>query len=191
MCLLYGAAYDVPAVALRFFNVYGPRQALSNPYTGVLAIFAARLLNDHAPVVYEDGGQRRDFVHVADVGARLPAGARAGRRRRRRPVNVGSGRSAIGARDRRGARRACSARLIEPELPGELPRRRHPALLRRRDTRTRCAGLRSGGHAGGRNCRTRRLARGPSGNRPFRRGGRRARRTRADYVSCAPQPARR
>ena len=67
MCLLYGAAYDVPAVALRFFNVYGPRQALSNPYTGALAIFASRLLNDRAPVVYEDGDQRRDFVNVADV----------------------------------------------------------------------------------------------------------------------------
>jgi dTDP-L-rhamnose 4-epimerase len=67
LCLLYGAAYDVPAVALRLFNVYGPRQALSNPYTGVLAIFASRLLNDNPPVVYEDGEQRRDFVHVADA----------------------------------------------------------------------------------------------------------------------------
>jgi len=54
MCLLYGAAYDVPSVALRFFNVYGPRQALSNPYTGVLAIFAARLLNDRSPVISSD-----------------------------------------------------------------------------------------------------------------------------------------
>src|SRR5256885_443947 len=67
LCLLHGAAYGVPAVALRLFNVYGPRQALSNPYTGVLAIFASRLLNERPPVVYEDGGQRRDFVHVSDV----------------------------------------------------------------------------------------------------------------------------
>jgi dTDP-L-rhamnose 4-epimerase len=67
LCLVFGDAYDVPAVALRFFNVYGPRQALSNPYTGVLAIFASRLLNDRPPLVYEDGGQRRDFVNVADV----------------------------------------------------------------------------------------------------------------------------
>jgi dTDP-L-rhamnose 4-epimerase len=52
---------------LRFFNVYGPRQALSNPYTGVLAIFAARLLNGRPPLVFEDGLQRRDFVHVRDV----------------------------------------------------------------------------------------------------------------------------
>jgi dTDP-L-rhamnose 4-epimerase len=67
LCLVFGDAYDAPAVALRFFNVYGPRQALSNPYTGVLAIFASRLLNDRPPLVYEDGGQRRDFVNVADV----------------------------------------------------------------------------------------------------------------------------
>ncbi|MGB2875852.1 MAG: NAD-dependent epimerase/dehydratase family protein, partial [Gaiellaceae bacterium] len=59
LCLLHGAAYDMPVVALRLFNVYGPHQALSNPYTGVLAIFAARLLNHRPPVVYEDGEQRR------------------------------------------------------------------------------------------------------------------------------------
>jgi dTDP-L-rhamnose 4-epimerase len=67
LCLMIGAAYRIPTVALRFFNVYGPRQALSNPYTGVLAIFAARLLNGNAPLVFEDGGQQRDFVHVRDV----------------------------------------------------------------------------------------------------------------------------
>lgn len=67
MCLLFGRAYDVPVTALRFFNVYGERQALSNPYTGVLAIFAARYLNGRAPVIFEDGLQRRDFVHVRDL----------------------------------------------------------------------------------------------------------------------------
>jgi dTDP-L-rhamnose 4-epimerase len=67
LCLVFGEAYEVPAVALRFFNVYGPRQALSNPYTGVLAIFASRLLNGRRPLVFEDGGQRRDFVNVEDV----------------------------------------------------------------------------------------------------------------------------
>ncbi|HEY3680135.1 MAG TPA: NAD-dependent epimerase/dehydratase family protein [Bradyrhizobium sp.] len=67
MCLITGKAYGIPALALRFFNVFGPRQALSNPYTGVLAIFAARLLNNRAPLVFEDGLQRRDFVHVTDV----------------------------------------------------------------------------------------------------------------------------
>ena len=69
LCLLFGAAYDVPTVALRFFNVYGPRQALSNPYTGVLAIFASRLLNGRPPLVFEDGEQRRDFVSVHDIAS--------------------------------------------------------------------------------------------------------------------------
>jgi dTDP-L-rhamnose 4-epimerase len=67
LCLIFGDAYGIPAMALRFFNVYGPRQALSNPYTGVLAIFASRLLNGKPPLVYEDGLQRRDFVSVYDV----------------------------------------------------------------------------------------------------------------------------
>ncbi len=67
MCLLVGRAYNIPVVALRFFNVYGTRQALSNPYTGVLAIFASRYLNEKPPVIFEDGNQKRDFVHVKDV----------------------------------------------------------------------------------------------------------------------------
>lgn len=67
MCLVVGAAYGIPAVALRFFNVYGPGQALSNPYTGVAAIFASRLLNGRPPVIFEDGGQSRDFIHVSDI----------------------------------------------------------------------------------------------------------------------------
>lgn len=67
LCLIWGKAYDVPTVALRFFNVFGPGQSLNNPYTGVLAIFASRLLNDKPPVIYEDGQQTRDFIHVDDV----------------------------------------------------------------------------------------------------------------------------
>jgi dTDP-L-rhamnose 4-epimerase len=67
MCLITGAAYGIPAVALRFWNAYGTRQALSNPYTGVLAIFASRFLNDKPPVIFEDGLQRRDFVSVRDI----------------------------------------------------------------------------------------------------------------------------
>lgn len=67
LCLLFGRAYGVPVAALRFFNVYGERQALSNPYTGVLAIFASRYLNGKPPIVFEDGHQRRDFVHVRDL----------------------------------------------------------------------------------------------------------------------------
>jgi dTDP-L-rhamnose 4-epimerase len=67
MCLTVGRAYSIPTVALRYFNVYGPRQALSNPYTGVAAIFSSRLLNGHSPVIFEDGRQSRDFVHVSDI----------------------------------------------------------------------------------------------------------------------------
>ncbi|MDQ2711421.1 MAG: NAD-dependent epimerase/dehydratase family protein [Acidobacteriota bacterium] len=67
MCLMVGRAYGVPTVALRFFNAYGPFQALSNPYTGVLAIFASRLLNEQRPIIFEDGEQLRDFVSVYDV----------------------------------------------------------------------------------------------------------------------------
>jgi dTDP-L-rhamnose 4-epimerase len=65
--LSVGAAYGIPTVALRFFNVYGERQALSNPYTGVAAIFSSRLLNDNRPVVFEDGRQTRDFIDVRDL----------------------------------------------------------------------------------------------------------------------------
>ena len=67
LTLNVASAYGMEGVALRLFNVYGPGQALSNPYTGVLAIFASRLLNGNAPLLFEDGRQRRDFVHVADV----------------------------------------------------------------------------------------------------------------------------
>ena len=67
LCLIFGRTYGVPVTALRFFNIYGTRQALSNPYTGVAAIFAARLLNHQAPMVFEDGEQMRDFVSVHDI----------------------------------------------------------------------------------------------------------------------------
>lgn len=62
-----GKAYNIPCVALRFFNVYGPRQSLSNPYTGVAAIFMSRIKNDHNPIIYEDGLQSRDFINVLDL----------------------------------------------------------------------------------------------------------------------------
>jgi dTDP-L-rhamnose 4-epimerase len=92
MCLLFGSSYGVPTTALRFFNVYGPDQALSNPYTGVLAIFGGRLLNGRPPLIFEDGEQRRDFVSVHDVaracGLALERNEAAGR-----AINVGSGES--------------------------------------------------------------------------------------------------
>ncbi len=73
MCLMIGRTYGIPTVALRFFNAYGPYQALSNPYTGVLAIFSTRLLNGKRPLINEDGNQKRDFVNIADLvrGCRL------------------------------------------------------------------------------------------------------------------------
>ena len=67
LCLILGRAYGIPTVALRFFNVYGPRQSLGNPYTGVAAIFQSRIRNNQPPVVFEDGNQTRDFVSVHDI----------------------------------------------------------------------------------------------------------------------------
>jgi dTDP-L-rhamnose 4-epimerase len=116
-CLVSGGAHGIPTVALRLFNTYGTRQALSNPYTGVLAIFAARLLNDRPPRVYEDGLQRRDFVSVLDV-------ARAFRLALEHDgadgsvVNVGSGVSAT-VREIGEKLAATIGKEIEPELTGE------------------------------------------------------------------------
>lgn len=92
LCLSVGTGYGIPTIAFRYFNVFGPRQALSNPYTGVVAIFASRLMNGKPPLVYEDGRQRRDFVHVRDVAAanvrasQAPAGVSG-------VANIGSGSS--------------------------------------------------------------------------------------------------
>lgn len=117
MCLIFGEAYQIPTVALRFFNVYGTRQALSNPYTGVLAIFAARLLNDKPPLVYEDGRQRRDFVHVSDVvracRLSLEAAAASGH-----AINIGSGQDVAIADLARLAARAMGLD-IEPMITGQ------------------------------------------------------------------------
>ena len=91
LCLSVCPAYGIEAVGLRFFNIYGSRQALSNPYTGVLAIFASRFLNNKPPLINEDGRQQRDFVSVHDI-------ARACRLAMEEPAaagqvfNIGSGR---------------------------------------------------------------------------------------------------
>jgi dTDP-L-rhamnose 4-epimerase len=92
LCLTIGRAYGISTVALRLFNVYGTRQALSNPYTGVLAIFAARYLNERPPLVNEDGLQRRDFVSVHDV-AQACVRALEARDVTGQALNVGSGSS--------------------------------------------------------------------------------------------------
>jgi dTDP-L-rhamnose 4-epimerase len=65
--LNYGVALNIPTAALRYFNVFGPRQSLSNPYTGVCAIFSTRIKNNKSPIIYEDGKQTRDFIYVEDV----------------------------------------------------------------------------------------------------------------------------
>ena len=92
MFLSVGRALGIPTVALRLFNVYGSRQALSNPYTGVAAIFISRLLNHQPPLIFEDGMQRRDFVHVSDVAKAFCAALETDK-----PIydafNVGSGHS--------------------------------------------------------------------------------------------------
>jgi len=117
-CLVCGGAYGIPTVALRLFNVFGPRQALSNPYTGVLAIFAARLLNDRAPRVFEDGLQRRDFVSVHDV-ARVFATALEVDGADGRAVNVGSGAS-VTILELGELLARVLGKKIEPEVTGEF-----------------------------------------------------------------------
>jgi dTDP-L-rhamnose 4-epimerase len=117
MCLLLGRAYGIPTIALRFFNVYGTRQALSNPYTGVLAIFASRLLNGNRPLVFEDGKQLRDFVSVHDVARAcrlsLDGDAAVGR-----TINIGSGKQRSIVEIARKMAEVTGARHLVPELTG-------------------------------------------------------------------------
>ncbi len=91
MSLMIGEAYNMPTTALRFFNIYGPWQSLSNPYTGVLAIFASRYLNGRPPVIFEDGRQRRDFVSVHDI-SRACVSALESDKATGEVINIGSGR---------------------------------------------------------------------------------------------------
>lgn len=118
MCLMIGRAYNMPTVALRFFNVFGPYQALSNPYTGVLAIFASRMLNGQPPLIFEDGNQCRDFVSVYDVARAcslaLEAPEAAGQ-----VINIGSGRS-ITIRDLAyQTAKVLGQGAVEPEITGD------------------------------------------------------------------------
>jgi dTDP-L-rhamnose 4-epimerase len=113
--LIVGQAYNIPTAALRFFNIYGTRQALSNPYTGVLAIFASRFLNKRPPLIFEDGRQRRDFVSVHDI-------ARACRLALQKPeangqvLNIGSGRSISIAEMAQEMARAMGVDGLEPVI---------------------------------------------------------------------------
>jgi len=117
MVLLIGKTYGIPAVAPRFFNVYGPRQSLSNPYAGVAAIWLSRLLNDKQPVVFEDGGQLRDFVSIHDVVDCLvlmleTSGADF------LPVNVGSG-DTVTILDIARLLNRILGKSIEPQVTGQ------------------------------------------------------------------------
>ncbi len=116
MCLMVGRAYGLPTVALRFFNAYGPFQSLSNPYTGVLAIFASRLMNGERPMIFEDGEQLRDFVSVYDL-------ARACRLALEVPgaagmvFNVGSGQK-VSVREVASKLARVLGQNVEPEITG-------------------------------------------------------------------------
>jgi dTDP-L-rhamnose 4-epimerase len=117
MCMTVGRAYGIPTVALRFFNIYGTRQALSNPYTGVLAIFASRFLNGQPPLINEDGLQRRDFVSVHDIAQacrlalEVPGAAE-------RVFNVGSGHHFTILEIAELMARTLGKQHIEPEITG-------------------------------------------------------------------------
>ncbi|HZU84544.1 MAG TPA: NAD-dependent epimerase/dehydratase family protein [Polyangiaceae bacterium] len=115
--LIMGRAYGIDVVALRFFNTYGPRQALSNPYTGVLAIFASRLLNDNPPLVFEDGHQKRDFVSVHDV-VRACVLALSSRGAVGRVLNVASGRPRTVREVAEGVAAAVGRPGLAPEIAG-------------------------------------------------------------------------
>ena len=117
MVLLFGRTYGLPAVALRFFNIYGTRQALSNPYTGVAAIFASRLMNERPPLVFEDGNQMRDFVSVRDiVQANLLAMVR--EEANGMALNIGSG-DPISVREVANALATALDVEVEAELTGK------------------------------------------------------------------------
>ena len=140
LCHVVGSAYGVPTVALRFFNVYGPGQALSNPYTGVAAIFSSRLLNRKPPLVFEDGQQSRDFIHVSDIVAgillALDSDAAVGQ-----SLNLGTGRAT--SIDEVAALLADALGVgLEPERPGATARGTSGTATRTLRARTSCSGSR-------------------------------------------------
>ena len=118
LVLTWGRQTGVPTVALRYSCTYGPRQSLFNPYTGVIAIFATRLLNGRPPVLYEDGEQTRDFCFVEDV-ARANLLAATSDRLDGLPVNIGSG-TATTIRAVAEALADALGRPIAPRIDGEF-----------------------------------------------------------------------
>jgi dTDP-L-rhamnose 4-epimerase len=118
MCLVLGRSYGLPTVVLRLFNVFGPRQSLSNPYTGVLALFASRLLEGRRPLVYEDGEQRRDFVSVHDV-ARAFCLALESEAAPGAILNIGSGESRTVSQIARKLAQLVGKPHLVPEITGQ------------------------------------------------------------------------
>jgi len=116
--LVMTRAYGMQGTCLRLFNVYGPGQALSNPYTGVLAIFASRLLNGQPPMIFEDGEQRRDFVHVEDV-ARAFCDALVSPEADGKVFNIGSGHDRSVREVGQSLARAMGRDGIQPEIAGK------------------------------------------------------------------------
>lgn len=119
LCINVASAYGISCVGLRFFNVFGTRQSLLNPYTGVLAIFASRLLNDRPPVIHEDGQQRRDFVYIKDIvqacGLALCVPEADGH-----VFNVGSGRGSTILNVAEKLGKALNKTNIEPQISGKF-----------------------------------------------------------------------
>ena len=168
LVLVLGRAYGMETVALRYLNIYGPRQALGNPYTGVAAIFAARVLAGRRPRVFEDGGQMRDLVHVSDVVARHARrhgrARRAPGRRSTWPPGDGVTRGRAGAR---GSPRRWG-RTLEPEVTGEFRAGDIRHCFADTSRARELLGFEAAVHAGGRAAGAGRV-----GGRPDPRGARR------------------
>jgi dTDP-L-rhamnose 4-epimerase len=116
--LIMTQAYGMEGTCLRLFNVYGPGQALSNPYTGVLAIFSSRLSNGQRPLIFEDGEQRRDFAYVGDV-ARAFCDALTNPEASGEVFNIGSGVDRSVTEVARSIARALQRNDLEPEIAGK------------------------------------------------------------------------
>jgi len=117
LCLSVGEAYKLPTTALRYFNVYGPRQALSNPYTGLSAIFSSRIMHGRSPIIFEDGSQSRDFVHVSDV-ARANVLALSAPQAVYQSINIGTGRPATVGEVADALIRLLDSKVV-PAVPGK------------------------------------------------------------------------
>jgi dTDP-L-rhamnose 4-epimerase len=119
LSLVVGRAYGIPTIALRYLNTYGSRQALSNPYTGVCAIMAMRMLLGRRPTVFEDGGQLRDPTHVSDIVLATVAAAKAPDAALFRAFNIGRGQPVSVLEMARALARALG-KDIEPEVTAEF-----------------------------------------------------------------------